>query len=254
MGGPLGRVKLKRMTLEDSVVVGASTFEMTQLPARGKARVVARSLGDSGMWSLTTDASPPSLVARRPLGLVVLILLLTVSCSDDAETAAASSVETTPSTGLSTTATTAPDPILEPEADVVAAYNAASDAFLDAAAIPDPDFAALAETHLDPMLNQRRGVITELRFENRVIRLPEDSIHRIDLLSFELREPDVAVIEVCIVDDGERFDSTTGELVTDGQPGTSRFEAALRRVDGRWLLTEQLLIEAWEGVAGCAVD
>ena len=255
LGRLLDRVKLKRMTLEDSVVEGASTVEVPHRARCGGAIRAActRPPGHSGLSSLNPRRSG----VLRLLVLVLLAALLTVSCSDDNEPTAASSTvvtsPTTPTTRLSTTTTVAPDPADQVEADVVAAYRAASDAFLEAAAIPDPDFVALAETHLDPMLNQRRGVITELRFENRVIRLPEDSIHRIDPLSFELREPDVAVIEVCIVDDGERFDATTGALVTDGQPGTSRFEAALTRVDGRWLLTEQLLVEEWQGVAGCAV-
>lgn len=84
--------------------------------------------------------------------------------------------------------------------------------------------------------------------------MPEPSVGRIEAESFELRDPDTAVLVVCIVDDGERYDAASGELLTDGQPGTGRFEAALHRVDGRWVLAEQLLQEEWPGVAGCATE
>lgn len=200
-------------------------------------------------------------LARDVRAQVLLALALAVggstlaACSDDGD--GASSTSSSPATSTSTTepsTTTTTDPAAALESEVVAAYEAASQAFLDAAAIPDPDFPALAQTHIDPMLDQRRGVLTQLKFEGRVIRLPADSVHSIEVESFETEGDDAAVIVVCIVDDGERFDAATGELLTDGEPGTSRFRAALRLVDGRWVLAEQLLEEEWPGVAGCAAD
>jgi len=202
---------------------------------------------------MTSTTSAPAL--RRALILVLGAALIAAGCSDDDD--AASQTTSTSQTSTTTTqpsTTTTTDPAAAAEAEVVAAYEAASQAFLDAAAIPDPDFPALAETHVDPMLDQRRGVLTQLRLEGRVIRLPENSIHNIEAESFELRDDATAVLEVCIIDDGERYDAATGELLTDGEPGTSRFEAALRRIDGRWVLAEQLLQGEWPGVAGCATD
>ena len=186
---------------------------------------------------------------------VLAVAVLAASCSGDNEATdqTSTTVERTTTSSSSTTSTTV-DPAAQTEAEVVAAYEAASEAFLVAAAIPDPDLPALAATHADPMLNQRRGVLTQLKFEGRVIRVPEPSVGRIDVESFELRDPDTAVLVVCIVDDGERYDAASGELLTDGQPGTSRFEAALHRVGRRWVLAEQLLQEEWPGVAGCATE
>jgi len=186
---------------------------------------------------------------------ILAVAVLAASCSgdDEATDQTSTTAEGTTTSPSSTTSTTI-DPAAQAEEEVVAAYEAASEAFLVAAAIPDPDLPALAATHAEAMLNQRRGVLTQLKFEGRVIRVPEPSVGRIEAESFELRDSDTAVLGVCIVDDGERYDAASGELLTDGQPGTSRFEAALRRVGGRWVLVEQLLQEEWPGVAGCATD
>lgn len=205
-------------------------------------------------------------VARRPAcGLarvvptrVVLAAVFTLglsACADGKDEAAPPTSAPTAAPSPSASATTSmTDRAQTLEAEVVAAYEAASQAFLDAAAIPDPDFPALAQTHVDPMLDQRRGVLTQLKFEGRVIRLPADSVRSIEAESFEAHGDGTAVLVVCIIDDGERYDAATGELLTDGRPGTSRFRAALRNVDGRWVLAEQLLEEEWPGVAGCAAD
>jgi hypothetical protein len=87
---------------------------------------------------------------------------------------------------------------IEPPRDL--AHEAASEAFVQAAAVPDPDFPALLETHVDPMLNQRRGVLTQLKFDGRVIRYPENSQLRIETESFELRDPEVAVLDELLVE------------------------------------------------------
>lgn len=195
-------------------------------------------------------SSAPRWCLAAVLGLSAIAV---ASCSEDGEGTTSSTTEaSTTSTTVPPTSTT--DPAEALEAEVTAAYEAASQAFLEAAALPDPDYPALAQTHVDPMLDQRRGVLTQLKFEARVIRLPEDSVHRIEVESFESQGADTSILVVCIVDDGERYDAATGELLTDGQPGTSRFRAALRLVDGRWVLAEQLLQEEWPGVSGCATD
>ena len=199
-----------------------------------------------------------AVVARRFWIVAVLVMAVAGACGggdDDAASPTTTAIDdattTTATTTASTTSTTEVDTT---EADVTAAYEAASQAFTDAGQIPDPDFPALIETHIDPMLNQRRGVLTQLRVNGAVFRFPEPSVSSVEVDSFELRDSTTAVIGVCVVDDGERYDVATGALLTDGQPGTTHFTAALSNVAGRWLLTEQLLDEEWPGVAGCAVD
>lgn len=199
-----------------------------------------------------------AVVARRFWIVGVLIIGAAGACSGGDEgdavstaTVADESITTTETTAAATTSTTAVDAT---EADVAAAYQAATAAFEQAGAIPDPDFPAIFDTHVDPMLNQVRGVLTQLKFEGAQFRFPEPSVRSVEVESFELRDSTTAVIEVCVVDDGEKYDVATGQLLTDGQPGTTRFTAAMQNIDGNWLLAEQTLDEEWLGVAGCAVD
>ncbi|HEX7167071.1 MAG TPA: hypothetical protein VF230_08830 [Acidimicrobiales bacterium] len=134
----------------------------------------------------------------------------------------------------------------------MAAYEAASRAFVEAAAIPDPDHPQLAATHTGPMLEQRRGVLRALKLDGRVIRYPENSQYRTDVHAVDV-DADVAVFDVCGVDDGQRVVASTGEVISGGVV-TVLARAAMRRVDGAWLLAEREKVQEWEGVAGCALD
>ncbi len=92
--------------------------------------------------------------------------------------------------------------------DVVASYEAANRAFIDAAAIPDPEFPAIAETHTGPMLDQRRAVLRALEIDGRVIRYPTNSRYRVVIESVETSNDD-SRIQFCAVDDGQRVDAQT---------------------------------------------
>ncbi len=70
----------------------------------------------------------------------------------------------------------------------------------------------------------------------------------------------VAVGEECVLDDlihvvvrnphtGERYEPP---LVTDERVFTSRYGVTFQLVDGVWKVADRVLIEDWEGVAGCA--
>lgn len=133
---------------------------------------------------------------------------------------------------------------------MTAAYEAASRAFIDAAAIPDPAFPALAATHTGPMLTQRREVLLALKADGRIIRYPQPTQYRIEIETVEV-DQDVAHLVVCVVDDGQRVQLSTGEVVAGGVV-TVRARAAMRRVSGSWRLAERVKEVEWEGVAGCA--
>lgn len=186
--------------------------------------------------------------------LVVLALVLAaVSCSDDDGDGGAVAGDSTTSTTArrSTTASTA-DPSEVLEAEIEAAYVASSRAFIDAAAIPDPSFPALAATHTGPMFEQRRGVLLGLQADGRVIRYSPNSQYRIEVTDVEI-DGDVARLDVCGVDDGETVVAATGEVVAGGL-GTVQARAAMRLVDGTWRLAERVQEAEWEGIAGCAAD
>lgn len=188
----------------------------------------------------------------RLLMVLALVAVLALACSDDDDGGggAVASDSTTTTSDPTTTTTTDPDEALE--AEIVDAYEASSRAFIDAAAVPDPEFPAFVATHVGPMLEQRRGVLVGLQADGRVIRYPPNSQYRIEVQDVEI-DGDVARLEVCVVDDGERVVVSTGEVVAGGV-GTVQARAAMQRVDGTWRLAERTQEAEWEGIAGCAVD
>jgi len=177
-------------------------------------------------------------------------LLLLGACGDDDADDTAPPTESTTTTRPPTTTTT--DPAEALEAEVTAAYEASSQAFIDAAAVPDPNFPALEATHTGPMLEQRQRVLRALQAEGRIVRYPDPSQYRIEVDEVEI-EGDVAYLDVCVVDDGERVVVATGEVVAGGLT-TVDARAALRRIDGAWKLAERVQEAEWEGIAGCATD
>ena len=100
------------------------------------------------------------------------------------------------------------------------------------------------------MLDQRRAVLLALKADGRVIRYPQPTQYSIRFEQIDI-EGDVAQLRVCGVDDGQRVETSTGEVVAGGVV-TVRARAAMRRVDGNWRLAEREKEAEWEGVAGCA--
>lgn len=190
---------------------------------------------------------------RRTLALLMLATLAVASCSNDDPDGSANAGESTTTSRRPTTTTTV-DPSEAERAQVEAAYTASSRAFIDAAAIPDPDFPTLSATHTGPMLEQRRNVLRALRADGRIIRYPPNSQYRIEIdgETFEL-DGEVARFEICGVDDGERVVVATGEVVGGGVV-TVRARVAMQKVDGSWRLAERQQLAEWEGVAGCALE
>lgn len=130
------------------------------------------------------------------------------------------------------------------------AYEAASRAFIDAAAIPDPSFPAVAATHTGPMLEQTTNLLRALQLDGRYIRYPANSQYRIDVEGVEVTG-DVARLAVCVIDDGERVERASGNVIAGGVV-TVQWTAAMRRVDGTWRLAERREESRRDGIAGCA--
>jgi hypothetical protein len=191
-----------------------------------------------------------SLTSRpiRRLVLAVLLAVLSISAcgGDDTASPTTTSSSTTTERDTTTTTTAAAD---EDEAAVRTAYEAASQAFIEAAAIPDPDHAALVATHTGPMLEQRRDTLLGLQADGRVIRYPTPSQYRVEVESVEV-ERGVARLTFCAVDDGERVVESTGEVVASGV-ATVRGRAAMRLEGGVWKLAEQDFDSRESGAATC---
>ena len=186
--------------------------------------------------------------------VVLAFVALAVACSDGDGDGGAVTSDSTTSTTVRPSTTTTTDPTEALEAEIEAAYVASSRAFIDAAAVPDPNFPALAATHTGPMFEQRRGVLLALQADGRIIRYPPDSQYRVEVDdgTFEI-DGDVARFEICGVDDGERVVVATGEVVAGGVV-TVAARVAMQRVEGVWKLAERQQLAEWEGVAGCAVE
>lgn len=101
------------------------------------------------------------------------------------------------------------------------------------------------------MLEQTHNLLRALELDGRFIRYPSNSQYRIEVDDVDVTG-DVGRLTACVVDDGERVDRATGEVIAGGVV-TVQWTAALRRVDGTWRLAERREEGRWDGVAGCAV-
>lgn len=186
---------------------------------------------------------------RHLAAFLVVCAALLGACSDDGGTDD-EAIGSTSTTRPMTTSSTSTSQLEESdEAAVRAAYAAANRAFIDAAAIPDPDYPAIAATHTGPMLEQSRDVLGALKRDNRVIRYPEHSVYEVAVDDIAI-EGEVARFSFCAVDDGERVDAGTGEVISSGVL-TAQGKAAMRREGDVWKLAEQSFTSREEGVAEC---
>jgi hypothetical protein len=200
------------------------------------------------------------MTSRRPgslVGFALVVAVVVAGCgggggSDEAEGGATST--SAPTTEASSPPTSEDRDAIERQA-VSNAYLAAEAAARAASAppTPNPDHPEVIATHTGPMLEQTQELLLGLRANGWAIRYPSDSVYREEVDSVEFDGDDVAVLEVCAVDDGERFVVETGEVVASGVD-TVAMTAAMRRVDGVWKLAERREEHRWEGEAGCAVD
>jgi hypothetical protein len=87
------------------------------------------------------------------------------------------------------------------------------------------------------MLQQTRDLLRSLKADGRVIRYPSNSQYRVVVESART-DGDVSRLQFCAVDDGERVDARTGEVISQGVV-TARGQAALRLEAGVWKLAEQ---------------
>ncbi|MGH9137626.1 MAG: hypothetical protein ACRD0G_11350 [Acidimicrobiales bacterium] len=160
------------------------------------------------------------------------------ACGDDGSSDDAASDETT--TSADTTSTTAASSTtLSAEQEVLAAYEAANDAFLAAVDPPNPEHPDLLATRTGASLartqSNLRGMASQGVGGN---------------VSYESNPTDVAIdgeqatLEDCFVDHTQLYDLATGAPV--GEPGTTvlNLDVTMQRVDGVWMLADGIQLEA----------
>lgn len=181
--------------------------------------------------------------------------LLASACGGDSEDADDRPRSTTTEPEATTT-TLDPEEVARQE--VVTAREAADDAWLGATDAPaaDPEDPSIAEHYTGRMLDRLTETARGLSRNGFALRLPEDSQHRLEITSIRFQTvegAEVAFLEVCTVDDGERYVVNTGEVLSEGLK-TIVAEEAMRKEDGVWKLAERREDQVLEGVAECAAE
>lgn len=156
------------------------------------------------------------------------------------------------------TTTTTLDPEEAARQEVIAAREAADEAQIEALAppTPNPDLPELAETHTGLMLDRMTQTASGLKTAGIASQLPDDTQHRLEVESVRFEDVDgveTAFLDVCIVEDAERIDPATGQVLKEGVV-TAKSTEAMQRIDGVWKLAERRQDSLEEGVVGCAVD
>jgi hypothetical protein len=182
-----------------------------------------------------------------------LTLLTTCSSKDDTTNAEEAP---RPTTTRATTTTLTPEEAKKQE--VIAAREAADEAQAEALGPPNPnpDLPALAETHTGLMFDRMKETAAGLKRNGYAQRYPDNTQHTVEVEAVRFEDVDgqeVAFLEVCTIDDGERFVLASGKVLTSGI-WTFRSAEAMRKVDGIWKLAERREDSVEEGVTGCAVD
>ena len=162
------------------------------------------------------------------------------------------------------TTTTEADPTtttLNPEEaarnEVITAREAADEAEIEALAPPaNPDLPALTESFTGLMFDRLVETASGLQRSGVAQRYRAESVRELEIESVRFGTVDgneVAFLQTCVVDDGERFVVATGEVLDSGVRTYAAAEA-MQKVDGKWKLAERRQDDPVEGVAGCAVD
>jgi hypothetical protein len=135
---------------------------------------------------------------------------------------------------------------------VIDAYLAFWDAYDLASGIPDPLHPKLRMYSTGEYYELVAEQIQAYKLSGRATRLRPGSIarNRPRVVSLDSAK---ATVRDCEVDDGLIIRVDTGKVVND-EVVTSLLSATLVLEDGRWKVSEAIVEQEWEGVAGCALS
>ena len=186
---------------------------------------------------------------------VAAALVLGACGGDDDQSAAdlttsTTAEETTTTAPPETTTTAAPTP----EEQMLAAYQSYWAAVDEAFAPPRvrPELPALRQYATGEVLPGIIRRAEEAKADGVVIQIPEGAqySHQAEVVSIE---GDTATVRDCNVDDTVEVDATTGEVIDD-RISTRLYIGMLVREGGQWKVAVLNQEDAWEGVAGCAIE
>jgi hypothetical protein len=182
--------------------------------------------------------------------MVVGLGVLAVACGDEAAELPPPETSTSSTSPPTTPAPPPTTPVPTEEEQILAAYQGYWDTWLAANDPPDPDHPDLARYYTGVSLDRARQSIAANAAQGRVLRLPAGSQYEHRAV-VRLIDGDQAVVEDCAIDDGHVIDAATGDVL-DSSVVTNRAEVTLKRVGEEWLVSDVIVIERWDGVAGCA--
>jgi len=138
------------------------------------------------------------------------------------------------------------------DAEVLAAVEGFLDSTITVNDPPDPDHHDLGRYRTGPVLEMAIASVRQNQQLGIAYRRPDisQSSHRATVVSLD---SDAAIVRDCVVDDARQVAMADGRVLNDST-ATKLFETRLEVVDGLWKVSQNSLLERWEGVAGCAVS
>lgn len=173
----------------------------------------------------------------------------TVERADSTAPIGRSSTTGTSSPGSTSTSSTTSPAIDQTVADV---YLGAVDAEFTASSTADANLPDLAVTHLDPLLQKVRDLVTGRRLGGQATKRPDATKSKTVVISTNV-DGDTATVIECTVDDAVVYVKATGQVVND-KVATMRRRATMKKDGEYWKVSERVNEQEWEGVAGCAVS
>ena len=191
-------------------------------------------------------------IRRRALPATMLALVLLAGASACSSDDTADPPDTTVAAPPKSTTTIAPTTTTEPkseEDEVAEAYLEAQDVYFRALVQPAGSNDQLREFFEEPYLSDVRGVLRQLERAGLVATYPNEGppVPAVRDVSVDGSE---AVVEVCIVNDGQQTRADDGSVVNDAVV-SQVFSAQLIRRDKAWLVKGGNLVESWPDGKGC---
>ena len=138
------------------------------------------------------------------------------------------------------------------EGDVLAAVEGFLRTTISVNDPPDPDHQDLALYRTGAVLEHAVTAVTQNRLLGLAYRLPAASSYS-HVATVQSLTDERAVVRICVVDDALQIALADGRVL-NAAVATKLFETGLRRIDGRWKVAENALLDRWEGVTGCVAS
>jgi hypothetical protein len=179
----------------------------------------------------------------------IVVALVVVACSEpDGETLPA---DHAPIRTHVEAATPEPGPSPpSPHDEVLGAVDGFVRSTITANDPPDPGHPELVRFRAGAVLHDAVRAVEHNRLVGIAYRRPDpsSSSHRAVV---ELIEGDRAVVRNCVVDDVRQVALADGRVL-NASTATKLFRTTLERFEQQWKVVENVLVDRWEGVAGCA--